>query len=240
MRRRSCPAEGRGRARLPGQTSIAAGGAARILGCHSIAAARAVVRAATFPPVGLCRILLPKCRSAWPWRLRVDVFQEAEMLRKVPFFGGLDPAKLKLLAFTSRALRFGPGEDLMRPGRSGRQRLRHHRGRSGNHRQDARRRVRHRRAGQQRADRRDGRHHECAARHDGPRERGGAGAAHRRRRLPAPADRQSRLRAARDAGPERARERGQCPPRRRIARSGVAEAAAARREGTVASGGAPA
>ncbi len=38
------------------------------------------------------------------------------MLRKVPFFGGLDPAKLKLLAFTSRALRFAPGEDLMRVG----------------------------------------------------------------------------------------------------------------------------
>ena len=38
------------------------------------------------------------------------------MLRKVPFFGGLDPAKLKLLAFTSRALRFAAGEDLMRLG----------------------------------------------------------------------------------------------------------------------------
>jgi CRP-like cAMP-binding protein len=46
----------------------------------------------------------------------VDVFQEAEMLRKVPFFGGLDPAKLKLLAFTSDALRFGPGETLVRKG----------------------------------------------------------------------------------------------------------------------------
>ena len=46
----------------------------------------------------------------------MDVFQEAEMLRKVPFFGGLDPAKLKLLAFTSRALRFAAGEDLMRVG----------------------------------------------------------------------------------------------------------------------------
>jgi len=40
----------------------------------------------------------------------VDVFQEAEMLRKVPFFGGLDPSKLKLLAFTSRAVRFAAGE----------------------------------------------------------------------------------------------------------------------------------
>jgi CRP-like cAMP-binding protein len=46
----------------------------------------------------------------------VDVFQEAEMLRKVPLFGGLDPAKLKLLAFTSRAIRFGSGENLMRVG----------------------------------------------------------------------------------------------------------------------------
>jgi CRP-like cAMP-binding protein len=46
----------------------------------------------------------------------VDVFQEAEMLRKVPFFGGLDSAKLKLLAFTSHALRFAPGEILVRKG----------------------------------------------------------------------------------------------------------------------------
>jgi CRP-like cAMP-binding protein len=46
----------------------------------------------------------------------VDVFQEAERLRKVPFFGGLDSAKLKLLAFTSRALKFAPGECLMRKG----------------------------------------------------------------------------------------------------------------------------
>lgn len=38
------------------------------------------------------------------------------MLRKVPFFGGLDPAKLKLLAFTSRAVKFGPGERLMNRG----------------------------------------------------------------------------------------------------------------------------
>ena len=46
----------------------------------------------------------------------MDVFQEAEMLRKVPFFGGLDPTKLKLLAFTSRAVRFAEGETLMRVG----------------------------------------------------------------------------------------------------------------------------
>jgi len=46
----------------------------------------------------------------------VDVFKEAEMLRRVPFFGGLDAAKLKLLAFTSRALKFAPGDYLMRKG----------------------------------------------------------------------------------------------------------------------------
>jgi len=46
----------------------------------------------------------------------VDVFKEAEMLRRVPFFGGLDAAKLKLLAFTSRALKFAPGDDLMKKG----------------------------------------------------------------------------------------------------------------------------
>jgi CRP-like cAMP-binding protein len=48
----------------------------------------------------------------------VDVFKEAELLRRVPFFGGLDSAKLKLLAFTSRALKFAPGEVLMRRGES--------------------------------------------------------------------------------------------------------------------------
>ena len=38
------------------------------------------------------------------------------MLRRVPFFGGLDSAKLKLLAFTSRALKFAPAEDLVKKG----------------------------------------------------------------------------------------------------------------------------
>lgn len=46
----------------------------------------------------------------------MDVFEEAEMLRRVPMFSGLSPAELKLLAFTSRILRFGPGEILMRVG----------------------------------------------------------------------------------------------------------------------------
>ena len=46
----------------------------------------------------------------------MDLYQEAEMLRKVPMFSGLSPAELKLLAFTSRVVQFGPGENLMRMG----------------------------------------------------------------------------------------------------------------------------
>ena len=44
----------------------------------------------------------------------MDVLQEADLLRKVPIFGGLDPARLKLLAFTSRAVKFAPGENIVR------------------------------------------------------------------------------------------------------------------------------
>lgn len=46
----------------------------------------------------------------------MDVFQEAEMLRNVPLFGGLSPTQLKLLAFTGNVLKFEPGEVLMRQG----------------------------------------------------------------------------------------------------------------------------
>jgi CRP/FNR family transcriptional regulator, cyclic AMP receptor protein len=46
----------------------------------------------------------------------LDVFQEAEMLRKVPMFGGFSAAELKLLAFTSRLLKFAPGDILMQRG----------------------------------------------------------------------------------------------------------------------------
>jgi CRP-like cAMP-binding protein len=49
----------------------------------------------------------------------VDVHQEAEMLRMVPFFEGLDRAKLKLLAFTSASLKFAPGEIIVRQGAPG-------------------------------------------------------------------------------------------------------------------------
>jgi len=46
----------------------------------------------------------------------VSVLQEAAVLARVPTFAKLDPARLKLLAFTSRALRFDPGDMLIRAG----------------------------------------------------------------------------------------------------------------------------
>lgn len=46
----------------------------------------------------------------------MDVFQEAEMLRNVPLFGGLSPTQLKLLAFTGNVLKFETGEVLMQQG----------------------------------------------------------------------------------------------------------------------------
>jgi len=48
----------------------------------------------------------------------LDVFKEAEMLRKVPMFAKLPPQKLKLLAFTSRSLTFEDGDVLFRAGES--------------------------------------------------------------------------------------------------------------------------
>jgi len=48
--------------------------------------------------------------------LVVNVEQEAAVLARVPTFAKLDPARLKLLAFTSRALRFAPGDMLIRAG----------------------------------------------------------------------------------------------------------------------------
>jgi CRP-like cAMP-binding protein len=44
------------------------------------------------------------------------VDQEAAMLARVPYFARLDPSRLKLLAFTSQALRFAPGDYIMREG----------------------------------------------------------------------------------------------------------------------------
>jgi len=44
----------------------------------------------------------------------MDVFQEAEGLQQVPMFSKLDPAKLKLLAFTSDAVTWKDGDILCR------------------------------------------------------------------------------------------------------------------------------
>lgn len=46
----------------------------------------------------------------------MDLLQEAELLRKVPMFSRLEPAKLKLLAFTSESLSFDDGEELFSVG----------------------------------------------------------------------------------------------------------------------------
>ncbi len=45
--------------------------------------------------------------------------EEVELLRKVPLFAKIDPAKLKLLAFTSDRVTFAPGEVMMRQGEAG-------------------------------------------------------------------------------------------------------------------------
>lgn len=44
---------------------------------------------------------------------------EVELLRKVSLFSGIEPAKLKLLAFTSERLHFDKGQSLMRQGEMG-------------------------------------------------------------------------------------------------------------------------
>lgn len=46
----------------------------------------------------------------------MDLLQEAELLRRVPMFARLDPARLKLLAFTSESLRYEDGEVLFAAG----------------------------------------------------------------------------------------------------------------------------
>ena len=45
--------------------------------------------------------------------------EEVEVLRKVALFSGIDPGKLKLLAFTSERVNFAKGQDLMRQGEVG-------------------------------------------------------------------------------------------------------------------------
>jgi CRP/FNR family transcriptional regulator, cyclic AMP receptor protein len=44
---------------------------------------------------------------------------EVDLLRKVPLFAHLDPAKLKLLAFTSTRTSFKPGQELFHQGDEG-------------------------------------------------------------------------------------------------------------------------
>ncbi len=48
-----------------------------------------------------------------------SILQEVEMLRRVPLFSQIDPAKLKLLAFTSERMTFQAGQDLCKQGDSG-------------------------------------------------------------------------------------------------------------------------
>lgn len=45
--------------------------------------------------------------------------QEVETLRRIPLFANIEPAKLKLLAFTSQRLTFKPGQVLCRQGDPG-------------------------------------------------------------------------------------------------------------------------
>ncbi len=45
--------------------------------------------------------------------------KDVEVLRSIPLFAKIEPAKLKLLAFTSEHLEFAPGETLCRQGEQG-------------------------------------------------------------------------------------------------------------------------
>lgn len=45
--------------------------------------------------------------------------QDVDVLKKVPLFAKIEPAKLKLLAFTSEHLEFQPGQPLCRQGEPG-------------------------------------------------------------------------------------------------------------------------
>jgi CRP-like cAMP-binding protein len=44
---------------------------------------------------------------------------EVELLRRVPLFAGIDPSKLKLLAYTSDVVTYRPGQILFRKGDAG-------------------------------------------------------------------------------------------------------------------------
>lgn len=49
----------------------------------------------------------------------MTIDEEVELLRKIPLFAKVDPAKLKLLAFASERAVFAPGENLFQQGDPG-------------------------------------------------------------------------------------------------------------------------
>ena len=49
----------------------------------------------------------------------VSIKEEVELLRRVPLFAQLEPAKLKLLAFTSQRMTYKTGQDLCKQGETG-------------------------------------------------------------------------------------------------------------------------
>ena len=49
----------------------------------------------------------------------MSLIQDVECLRKIPLFAKVDPAKLKLLAFTSERLQFRAGDELFHQGDDG-------------------------------------------------------------------------------------------------------------------------
>ena len=46
----------------------------------------------------------------------MSLLQEYELLRRIPFFADMEPARLKLLAFMSERVGYDPGKTLMRQG----------------------------------------------------------------------------------------------------------------------------
>ncbi len=49
----------------------------------------------------------------------MSIEQEVEILRNIPMFAKIEPAKLKLMAFSSERLSFKPGQDLFKMGDAG-------------------------------------------------------------------------------------------------------------------------
>ena len=49
----------------------------------------------------------------------MSLSQDVEVLRSIPLFAKIEPAKLKLLAFTSERLQFGDGDEVCRQGEFG-------------------------------------------------------------------------------------------------------------------------